>query len=507
MAASSTIMTQLQNNIPWFTALWTLPLLYLVAKIVYNIYFHPLAKFPGPFLAKFTSIFPMLSMFKMNRIRWQHEMLQKYGSPVRVGTNELYFSDMKSWQDIYGQSSNPCPKEKVFYDMFSATGAVSILTERNKAAHARLRRLISHACSLKGLLQEEPMIHQKVKTLLDVVFVPAASKKESVDIFQTLMDHYLDITTYLSFGVSFDCVSGKGTLNHDDLDAFMVVVPTQAFFPQLRYVPIKAIQDGYKALDRLIKFAEKSVGDFHDKIEKNGDDYAKGTFLRNLIDAVDPETGSKLTFPELVENTILFLVAGSDTTAVTTMYTIWEIGRRPDVRKKLVDEIRTAFPDPNHEPTYEETSKLEYLNSCIEETLRIWGPLSAGFPRISPGKVIGDHFIPKGVQVATPAYVTARDEAVFPNPTEYIPERWLSATAEMRNMSRPFSYGPRNCIGKHLADIGLHLTLTRLYQLYDIEIDPSMTDMMMLQKDRGVCAPWDQRLIVRPTFVHEGIGS
>ncbi|KAK5217996.1 hypothetical protein LTR99_003388 [Exophiala xenobiotica] len=477
MAASSTIMTQLQNNIPWFTALWTLPLLYLVAKIVYNIYFHPLAKFPGPFLAKFTSIFPMLSMFKMNRIRWQHEMLQKYGSPVRVGTNELYFSDMKSWQDIYGQSSNPCPKEKVFYDMFSATGA------------------------------EEPMIHQKVKTLLDVVFVPAASKKESVDIFGTLMDHYLDITTYLSFGVSFDCVSGKGTLNHDDLDAFMVVVPTQAFFPQLRYVPIKTIQDGYKALDRLIKFAEKSVGDFYDKIEKNGDDYAKGTFLRNLIDAVDPETGSKLTFPELVENTILFLVAGSDTTAVTTMYTIWEIGRRPDVRKKLVDEIRTAFPDPNHEPTYEETSKLEYLNSCIEETLRIWGPLSAGFPRISPGKVIGDHFIPKGVQVATPAYVTARDEAVFPNPTEYIPERWLSATAEMRNMSRPFSYGPRNCIGKHLADIGLHLTLTRLYQLYDIEIDPSMTDMMMLQKDRGVCAPWDQRLIVRPTFVHEGIGS
>lgn len=147
------------------------------------------------------------------------------------------------------------------------------------------------------------------------------------------------------------------------------------------------------------------------------------------------------------------------------------------------------------------------MNACLEETLRIWGPLSAGFPRVSPGKVIGDHFIPKGVQVATPAYVTARDPKVFPNPTEYIPERWLNATPEMRNMSRPFSYGPRNCIGKHLADIGLHLTLTRLYQLYDIEIDPSMTDAMMLQKDRGVCAPWDEKLIVRPTFVHDGVGS
>ncbi|KAK4943609.1 hypothetical protein LTR10_016904 [Elasticomyces elasticus] len=504
--ATSTIMTQVQN-IPWFTALWTLPLLYLVAKIVYNIYFHPLAKFPGPFFAKFTSIYPMMSMVKMNRIRWQHEMLEKYGSPVRVGTNELYFSDMKSWQDIYGQSSNPCPKEKVFYDMFTATGAVSILNERNKAAHARLRRLVSHAFSLKGLLQDEPMIHQKVKTLLDVVFAPAAAKKESVNIFHKLLDHYLDITTYLSFGQSFDCVSGKGTLNHDDLDAFMQTVPLQAFFPPLRRVPLKKIQDAYKALDRLIKFADKSVKDFFDKIEKDGDDYARGTFLRNLVDAVDPETGSKLTGPELTENTILFLVAGSDTTAVTTLYTIWEIGRRPDVRKKLLDEIRTKFPDPKHEPTYEETTELEYLNACIEETLRIWGPLSAGFPRVSPGKTIGDHFIPAGVQVATPAYVTCRDPKVFPNPTEYIPERWLNATSDMKNMSRPFSYGPRNCIGKHLADIGLHLTLTRLYQLYDIEIDPSMTDAMMVQKDRGVSAPWDEKLIVRPTFVHEGIGS
>lgn len=299
----------------------------------------------------------MLSMFRMDRIRWQHQMLQRYGSPVRVGTNELYFSEMKSWQDIYGQSSNPCVKEKVFYDMFTATGAVSILNERNKAAHARLRRLVSHAFSLKGLLQDEPMIQEKVTVLLDLVFKPAAIKQEAVDIFSKLMDHYLDITTYLSFGRSFDCVSGRGTLNHDDLDSFMVVVPTQAFFPQLRHVPVKAIQDGYKGLSRLIKFADESVASFYAEIEKN-EDFARGTFLRNLVDAVDVDTGSKLTRPELVENTILFLVAGSDTTAVTTMYTIWEVGRRPEVRKKLLDEIRTAFRDSKYQPTYEETTKL-----------------------------------------------------------------------------------------------------------------------------------------------------
>jgi hypothetical protein len=55
-------------------------------------------------------------------LTWQYEMLQKYGSPVRIATNELIFSDMKAWSDIYGQSSNPCQKEKVFYNMFTVTG-------------------------------------------------------------------------------------------------------------------------------------------------------------------------------------------------------------------------------------------------------------------------------------------------------------------------------------------------------------------------------------------------
>ena len=87
---------------------------------------------------------------------------------------------------------------------------------------------------------------------------------------------------------------------------------------------------------------------------------------------------------------------------------------------------------------------------------------------------------------------------MFPNPEVYYPERWLDATPEMRDMSRPFSYGPRNCVGKHLAQIGLVLTLARLYQVYDLENGRVMTDEGMRYKDRGVAAPWDGRVIVKP---------
>ena len=137
----------------------------------------------------------------------------------------------------------------------------------------------------------------------------------------------------------------------------------------------------------------------------------------------------------------------------------------------------------------------------IEETLRLWGPLSAGFPRVSPGRTISSHYIPAGVVVSTVPYATGRDPTVFPDPHNFYPDRWLDTTADMKNMSRPFSYGPRNCIGKHLADIGMHCTLTRLYQLYDIEVCNSMTEEAMRPKDRGVTAPWEAKLLVRPKKV------
>ena len=137
----------------------------------------------------------------------------------------------------------------------------------------------------------------------------------------------------------------------------MTVVPLQSFFPFLKRIPLKAIQEGYTGLAKLIAFSQSSVRSFTKSVELDPN-FAKGTFLRNLVVAVDAETGSRLDPEELVENTIIFLVAGSDTTAVTTIYTLWEIGRNEKIRVKLVKEIRDAFPDPKVSPTYETASNL-----------------------------------------------------------------------------------------------------------------------------------------------------
>lgn len=195
-----------------------LAIFYVLSVIIYRIWFHPLAKYPGPFLAKFTDIYPIIAMFRMIRLHWQYDMLKTYGSPVRVSTNQLFFSDLKSWGDIYGQSSNPCPKDPGFYGPFTATGATSVFNETDKTEHARVRRLLSHAFSLNALLEDEPFVRQKVEVLNNTIFKPAAEDRESVDIFGKMMCHFLDISSYFSFGKSFDSVSGRGEITHHDMD-------------------------------------------------------------------------------------------------------------------------------------------------------------------------------------------------------------------------------------------------------------------------------------------------
>jgi hypothetical protein len=217
MALSDAAITAASDQV-FPHVLLAVPVLYILGLLVYRIYFHELSKYPGPLLGKFTGLPSIISMGTMKRVTWQKAMLEKYGDPVRIGTNELLFGNMKSWQDIYGQSSNPCWKEPGFYNAFTASGATSILNEIDRTRHSRLRRLVSHGFSIAALLQDEQVVQHRINLFLDLVVAPAADKHESVDLYDKMMEHYLDIVSYLSFGKSFDSVSGEGFMTHHDLD-------------------------------------------------------------------------------------------------------------------------------------------------------------------------------------------------------------------------------------------------------------------------------------------------
>ena len=327
----------------------------LIGTIIRRIFFHPLSIYPGPWLGKCSDLVTIASVFKKERTFKQYELLKKYGSPVRLGTNHLVYADIESVRDIYSQSSKPCLKDGAVYDGLSATGAVNVLNAVDRDQHARIRRLISHSFSLESILETESLVQAKVE---EYVSVFQGRKGQPVDILERTYQLFLDIVSQLSFGESFDCLSGKSTTAHKDIQAFFTIVPAMAFAPILRYAPIEALREGQRGLARLQELSKAHVSAYVGRSAEKSDHGLKGKFLEKLAGAVDAETGTKLTKEELVENAIIFLTAGSGTTAATVIYLLWECGRHPGVKERLIAEIRARFPNARAIPTYKEVVQL-----------------------------------------------------------------------------------------------------------------------------------------------------
>ncbi|KAK5045144.1 hypothetical protein LTR84_009477 [Exophiala bonariae] len=437
----------------------------------------------------------------------RHELFQKYGNVVRTGPNELCFADINSIKEIYGQSAEPCLKNS-FYDGFTLTGGThSVFSSRDRAAHARMRRLLSNGLSERGVLRVQDELKVMIERYLDIILEQSKIRSPDkgrqretpvIELHDLTHNLYHDIISLLSFGKSFDILAnGRKNQGAEDIETYFSICPLYGTFPLARYLPFGIFKAARQAQPRIIKFVQSCIDDYRDRLthEKNGGAVSSQEgLLRLMLEAKDEETGTTFSDEELIENAVIFILAGSGTTASTLLYLIYELGRRPHMQRRLEKEIRDAFPEPAVFPDFDTATRLPYLNNIVQEVLRLRGPIPTTAPRLSPGKSIGGHHIPAGVTVSNLPYSTQRDATVFPDPHTFEPDRWDEPTPEMKLMNRPFSSGPRNCVGMHLARVQLFLTVVALYQRFDIEVDPSTTEEMMVLRDQGIMTPVGRKL-------------
>lgn len=131
------------------------------------------------------------------------------------------------------------------------------------------------------------------------------------------------------------------------------------------------------------------------------------------------------------------------------MFTTWELASRPDVQSKLFEELREAFPDPQQPLDLTTLENLPFLDGVCREGLRLHAPIPSYLERVAPvgGLDIAGYQIPEGTVVGMQAYTNHRNNDVYPDAENFVPERWFDATPSMKLNFLPFSAGPRSCIG------------------------------------------------------------
>lgn len=124
----------------------------------------------------------------------------------------------------------------------------------------------------------------------------------------------------------------------------------------------------------------------------------------------DTEKGrTRPTIDELSADSLLLLMAGTDTTAHVLTIATYNALREPRVLGKLQAELREAIPNKDMWIKSAELEKLPYLRSVIKETLRFSSGTAGRLPRVVPstGAVLCGQRIAPGVKCSLfPTHLT-----------------------------------------------------------------------------------------------------
>jgi cytochrome P450 len=180
--------------------------------------------------------------------------------------------------------------------------------------------------------------------------------------------------------------------------------------------------------------------------------------VRALMAATDPETGTGLTDEEIRDELIVFMGAGHDTTATTLAYSLWQLGRHPEMQERVRAEAAAVG---DRELTPDDVANLGYTVQVLHEALRLCPPGSASSRLAMEDIEVDGYRVEAGTMVVFGIYAVQRDPALWENPTAFDPDRFRPEVA--RNIDRwqylPFGAGPRTCVGDHFAMLELALAL------------------------------------------------
>lgn len=175
------------------------------------------------------------------------------------------------------------------------------------------------------------------------------------------------------------------------------------------------------------------------------------------------------TEKNLIEEIDTIFVGGTDTTTVTISSTLIMLAIHQEYQDKVVAELREIFPNPDTPVTYDDLSKLTYMELVIKETLRHFpvGPFiarkaSEDFP-FKGGVIPKDSFILLNIAKMhkDPKYWGEKANDFWPE--HFLPENF----SKMHPYTfMAFSGGPRNCIGIKYAWHVSKIILAHLLRRY-----------------------------------------
>ncbi len=315
-------------------------------------------------------------------------------------------------------------------------------------------------------------------------WAPVVESGEEVDVSRDMMS--------LTFSVI--CKSLFSTVNREFVEIVERAIPVLLRFveysnntivkPPLA-VPTKRHRQFKEAMTQMQEISRKII------LEHQANPGKYTDLLSLLLETKDPETGEKLSLKDIEDHVITMVLAGHETTAICMTWTWFMVGKEPEVRRRLHEEVDRVL-GPGELATAAHLPQLRYATQVIQESMRLYPP-AWEFDRIAVSDdVVLAQKIPKGSVVMMCPYLIHRDPRYWKDPLAVRPERFAE---ENQDAVVPYSYfpfgaGPRACIGKNFAMMEAVLILANIARRFDLEVspfpEPERETLMTMRPRNGV---------------------
>lgn len=221
---------------------------------------------------------------------------------------------------------------------------------------------------------------------------------------------------------------------------------------------------------RSAQIIEKTVMGMINERRASGED--KGDLLSMLLLAVDEQDGGQMTNQQVRDEAMTLFIAGHETTANALAWTLYLLAQNPDVEAKLLAELATVLH--GRSPKMTDLPHLVYTDMVIKEAMRLYPPAFVITREVAEDIELHGYPIKKGSILLMSQYVIHRDARFFPEPEQFMPERFAPGYDDHlpKYAYFPFGGGPRVCIGNQFAQMEAVLVLATMMQSFHLSLIP-----------------------------------
>ena len=192
----------------------------------------------------------------------------------------------------------------------------------------------------------------------------------------------------------------------------------------------------------------------------------QGDDILSLMISATDEEGQPMSDEQLKDELITLLIAGHETTATSLAWAFYWLGKLPEVKAKLLQEIDSLGDNPDPIAL----SQLPYLTAICQETLRLYPvvPIAQSRDIKCEVELMGRKF-EAGTRLTPCIYLTHHREDLYPDSFEFKPERFLERQYTNYEFI-PFGGGIRLCLGYALAMLEMKLVIASVLAKYELAL-------------------------------------